>query len=221
MSMKAFKLLLVGAISMTVMGLASTSLAGGEGEQTFKAKKCADCHATSGPSKIASIEDWEKRKGPDLWYAGSKFNAAWLEKWLASPTPIRGVKWNTLEPNTEKHPALGGKEGHEVTEYLMSLKDKDGAAGAAKQDVSKPRGKILFEKKQACYACHQVKGGSKILGGISGPTFVGAKDRLNPDFVAAYLKNQGKYDPKGRMPNFSYLSDPDVAILAGYIKFLE
>lgn len=221
MSMKAFKLLLAGAVSVTVMGLASTALAGAEGEQIFKAKKCADCHATSGPSKVASIDEWEKRKGPDLWYAGSKFNEAWLEKWLAAPTPIRGVKWNTLEPNTEKHAALAGKEGHEVAEYLMTLKDKDVAAGAANQGVSKPQAKIQFEKKQACYACHQVKGGAKILGGTSGPTFVGAKERLNPDFVAAYLKNSGKYDPKGRMPNFSYLSDPDVAKLAGYIKFLE
>src|SRR3972149_7480386 len=87
MSMKAFKLLVVGAVSMTVMGLASTSLAGGEGGQTFKAKKCADCHATSGPSKIASIEEWEKKKGPDLWFAGSKFNAEWLEKRVGARPP--------------------------------------------------------------------------------------------------------------------------------------
>ncbi len=222
MSMKVLKLFMVAGISMTVMtGFAATSMAGGEGESIFKAKKCADCHATSGPSKIASIEEWEKRKGPDLWFAGSKFQQAWLEGWMAAPTPLRGVKWNTLEPNTEKHAALSGKEVHEVAEYLMGLKDKDVAAGVANPNVSKPQAKILFEKKQACYSCHQVKGGGKAIGGVSGPSFIGAKDKYNPDWVAAFLKNQNKYEPKGRMPNFSHLADGDVATLAGYMKLLE
>ena len=222
MTMKVSKVFLVLLVFTAVMmGFVSTPMAGGEGEGIFKAKKCSECHATSGPSKIATIEDWEKRKGPDLWFAGSKFQQAWLESWMAAPTPLRGVKWNTLEPNTEKHAALSGKEVHEVAEYLMSLKDKDVAAGAANPNVSKPQAKILFEKKNACNACHQVKSGSKTMGGVSGPTFVGAKDRLQPDWVVSFLKVSNRYEPKGRMPNFSHLSDADVSTLAGYMKFLE
>ena len=222
MTMKVSKVYVVMLVFTAVMmGFVSTAMAGGEGEGIFKAKKCSECHATSGPSKISTIEDWEKRKGPDLWFAGSKFNQAWLEAWLAAPTSIRGVKWNELDPNTEKHAALSGKEVHEVAEYLMSLKDSNVHSGSANQNVQKPQGKLMFEKKNACSACHQFKGGGKAMGGISGPSFVGGKDRLQPDWVAAFLKDPNRYEPKGRMPNFSGLSDSDMGSLAGYFKFLE
>lgn len=223
LSMKvSMKVFLAAAISVAaVTGFTASSMAGGEGEGIFKAKKCNECHATSGPSKIASVEEWEKRKGPDLWFAGSKFNKEWLEKWMAAPKPIRGVKWNSLEPNTDKHPALSGKEADEVAEYLMSLKDKEVKSGGANMKVNRIQAKILFEKKNACYACHKVKSGAKEIGGISGPTFVGAKDRLQPDWVAAFLKNPDRYEPKGRMPNFTYLSGTDIGALSGYTQHLK
>lgn len=222
--MKAFKSILIPMISMTfIIGSISISYGtGDEGKKIFGAKKCGDCHATSGPSKIASVEDWGKKKGPDLWYAGSKFQKEWLEKWLKSPMPIRGVKWNTIEVGADKHPTLSDKEADEVAEYLMDLKDKDVAAGSAPAEVKKAMAKILFEKKNACYSCHQVKGtGGKILGGLSGPTLIEAKHRLNPDWVLAFLKNPAKYEPKGRMPDFSHLNEADIATLAGYMKLLE
>lgn len=221
--MKVLKSILIPLISITIItGFVSISYGtGDEGKKIFGAKKCGDCHATN-PSKVASIEDWEKKKGPDLWFAGSKFQKEWLEKWLKSPAPIRGIKWNTLEVGSDKHPSLSEKEADEVAEYLMDLKDKDVAAGSAPATVKKIQAKILFEKKNACYSCHQVKGsGGKILGGVSGPTLIEAKHRLNPDWVLAFLKNPGKYEPKGLMPNFSHLTDGDIATLAGYMRLLE
>ena len=45
---------------------------------------CAACHALVKPAD-ASIDRLWTRKGPDLWYAGSKFNAEWLTSWLENP----------------------------------------------------------------------------------------------------------------------------------------
>lgn len=224
--MKVPKVFFALLISMAIMvGSIGISEAGGEGEKVFQSKKCGDCHAISGPNKIASIADWSKRKGPDLWFAGSKFKKEWLKNWLESPELIRGVKWNSLDAaNTDKHPGLSKQEADEVAGYLMDLKDSDVKANTAtdSKKLKKRLSKILFEKNQACYTCHKVRVKSKTLGGISGPTFVGANNKLNPDWIAAFLKNPGRYEPKGRMPNFSYLADKDIATLAGYIsKYLK
>src|SRR3546814_12257688 len=42
-----------------------------------------------------TVEHLWNRKGPDLWYAGDKFNREWLVGWLQNPTTIRpgGVMW--------------------------------------------------------------------------------------------------------------------------------
>lgn len=222
--MKVPKVFFALQISMAIMvGSIGVSEAGGEGEKVFQSKKCGDCHAISGPNKIASIADWSNRKGPDLWFAGSKFKKEWLENWLKSPEPIRGVKWNSLDAaDLNKHPGLSKQEADEVAGYLMDLKDNDVKANTASKKVKKVKSKKLFEKKQACYTCHKVKVKSRTLGGVSGPTFVGVKNRLNPDWIVAFLKNPERYEPKGRMPNFSYLADEDIATLAGYIsKYLK
>ena len=46
------------------------------------------CHALVKPTDT-SFDRMLTRKGPDLWFAGSKFNAEWLVAWLQDPKPIR------------------------------------------------------------------------------------------------------------------------------------
>jgi len=50
--------------------------------------QCISCHAIAKPDSMTLDRLWT-RKGPDLYYAGSKFNKAWLVKWLQAPVRIR------------------------------------------------------------------------------------------------------------------------------------
>ena len=59
----------IGA-ALLVMTSAPSYAAGGDA--IFK-KSCASCHYTDGPAKEKSIADQLAKKGPELWYAGSKF----------------------------------------------------------------------------------------------------------------------------------------------------
>src|SRR3546814_12727020 len=56
--------------------------------------QCASCHSLTRPADT-TVEHLWNRKGPDLWYAGDKFNREWLVGWLQNPTTIRpgGVMW--------------------------------------------------------------------------------------------------------------------------------
>ena len=42
---------------------------------------CSGCHALAKPTDT-SLGRLLTRKGPDLWFAGSKFNKEWLVGWL-------------------------------------------------------------------------------------------------------------------------------------------
>lgn len=203
-----------------------------EGKKIFTAKQCGACHQTAGPSKVKSIGDRLEQKGPDLWFAGSKFKAAWLREWLAKPTPIRGTEWGALEIGSNQHVRLSEPEAKAVAAYLMTLTDEYMKRGVVKERKRMPRSKRmrakrLFEQKQACYSCHKtpVKRGKKvrrIVGGFTGPTFVGAGKRLKGDWIYSFLKEPQTYAPFGRMPVYgdqaaTKFSDKDLKLLAQYI----
>ena len=48
------------------------------GKTAFAAKGCNACHYTDGPAKEKTIDDQLAKKGPELWYAGSKFQKKFL-----------------------------------------------------------------------------------------------------------------------------------------------
>src|SRR3989344_7284895 len=92
------------------------SLADGKG--IFASKNCGSCHQIEGPATEKTFEDQLKKKGPELWYSGSKFKKEWLVEWVEKPATIRLLKYNSLtEKHNEKYPALSKKEADEGAEY--------------------------------------------------------------------------------------------------------
>src|SRR3990170_1572054 len=191
----------------------------GGGQKMYEAKGCGSCHMTKGPNTDKSFEDKLSHKGPDLWFAGSKFKKEWLAKWLQAPKPIRTMAYNSIEKkNAGDHPKLSGKEADDVTDYLMTLTSKDVVTGTikAKNDLM---GKMVFEKKQGCYGCHLSKRGAKVAGGVTGPSLVDAGQRLQGDWIYTYLSKPQAVIPVKRMPTYSgVLTDAELKGLAAYVS---
>ncbi len=204
------------------------------GKKIFADKGCGGCHATSGPEKRIPVTERANIKGPSLWYAGSKFRPGYPAKWLASPKAFRGVLHGTMKKGVTPHPGLSPDEAKAAGAYLESLRDAEMPSGVVPSWKKIPRrvlrrARILFQKKQPCYACHRVKIRKTVyrtpikLGGFSGPHLIDAGLRLRPDFIAAFLKNPARYNPNGRMPiysdkAFTRLSEKDIIGLAAYIS---
>ena len=188
------------------------------GEQLFTGNKCNDCHYTQGPATEKTIADQLAKKGPELWYAGSKFQKAWLTGWLQDPKPIRPLAYNSLtEENPGDHPKLAGADAGTVTEFLMSLTSDKVEAGVIKPKKN-PKGRLVFVKKMPCSGCHQFPSKKKFKGGRSAPSLVGASKRLNPDWIYAYLKETSTFKPVRMMPVFAgILSDKDMKAVAAYV----
>ena len=112
-------LLLAASTAVAVMALAvRPASVGAQAPGSELTSQCASCHALTKPADATLDRLWS-RKGPDLWYAGDKFNRDWLVAWLQKPTVIRpgGVLWfkhakpgeprDTIDSAAvEKHPAV-------------------------------------------------------------------------------------------------------------------
>jgi mono/diheme cytochrome c family protein len=214
---------------LAVFTIAMASLVAGSkafaasGEETFKAKKCGECHSVT-KSIPKSFQDKLKKKGPDLWYAGSKYQKEWLEKYLSKPTLVRPLKYNSIkEKNDLKHVALSPADAKAVAEYLSTLKSKDVAQGVITKASKGIKGKLLFtgksKSKAVCFGCHTIAGrGGSEKGGSSGPSLVNAGERLQGDWLYAYLKDRTKFDPFVRMPNFGKaFNDMELKTLSEYV----
>jgi mono/diheme cytochrome c family protein len=216
------KTILKGVLAAGVLAIGATpGLAdAAAGKAAFEAANCGECHYTDGPAKEKTIADQMAKKGPELWYAGSKFQKEWLAAWLADPKEIRPLKYGSLtEKNPGGHPKLGGAEAASVTDYLMSLTSADVPSEGIKPKKG-AKGRLIFTKKMPCTGCHQypAKKKAKFKGGNSGPTLIGAGSRLNPDWVYAYLKTPEIFKPVKMMPVFAgLLKDKDMKNVAAYV----
>jgi mono/diheme cytochrome c family protein len=217
--------ILAGALALSIAGTAAAQGAGDLKSQ------CSSCHALEKPA-APSVERLWSRKGPDLWYAGAKFNRDWLVKWLQKPTPIRpgGVFWlkhakpgeprDTLDTaSVPAHPAVDAAAAAKLADALMALKG-DGVVtpGVFKAEgANLTMGKMAFGKLRGCVACHQDKAGE---GGLSGPQLYDAGERLQPDYVHAYIKDPQAFDRFIWMPRLG-LSEPDLQRITAYLATLK
>ncbi|MDO8291443.1 MAG: c-type cytochrome [Gallionella sp.] len=205
--------------ALLVMTAAPSYAAGGDA--IFK-KSCASCHYTDGPAKEKTIADQLAKKGPELWYAGSKFKKDWLVAWLQNPKPIRSLKYNSLtDSNKGDHPKQSAGDAAATADFLMGLTSPLVKAGVITAKAS-PQAKAIFGKKMPCGGCHEYAEKGEVRGGKSGPSLVGASKRLNPDWVYAYLANIKAFKPVRDMPDFAgVLSPKDLEGVAAYMATFE
>ena len=132
--------------------------------------------------------------------------------------PIRSLKYNSLtEDNPNDHPALGADDAVSVTGFLMGLTSDIVEAGLIKPKKH-PKGKLIFVKKMPCSGCHQFPTKKKFTGGRSGPSLVGAGERLNHDWIYAYLMNTDTFKPVRMMPSFTgLLSEKEMKAVAAFV----
>ena len=195
-------------------------------------KGCSSCHNLAGPAPQTLKELWA-RKGPDLFYAGNKYRREWLVNWLQKPVQIRpagefyedhiktGDKQDVVDPSTLKpHVALSATDAQAVADALMTLKPKSDLIAKEKIEegtISKSMGEMVFDKFLGCIACHRIE---PDYGGLSGPELYTAGKRLQPEYIASYIRSPQAWDPKIWMPN-KHVSDMNVQKLVHYLEALS
>ena len=176
-------------------------------------KDCASCHNVSGPVAQTLKEAFAK-KGPDLSYAGNKYRQEWIVSWLQNPTRIRpagvvygdhikpGAKSDEIDASTlSNHVALSKADATAIAAELGKLKPHDDLIAKEKIEpgtITKQEGEMNFDKFWGCMACHLIE---PDYGGLSGPELYTASKRLQPEFIASFIRNPQAWEPKTWMPN--------------------
>ena len=222
------KRLIFAALAAALAGGAQA----GTGADLLK-QQCISCHAVSKPAKQDLDHIWQ-RLGPDLHYAGDKFNRDWLVGWLQNPAQIRagGVLYSKLvkasadqgadtidESKLAPHPKLSAADAALAADALMALKTPGLVEQGAYKNLppNMMMASMLFSKLRGCTSCHAAKPGGAPL---SGPQLYDAGARLQPDYVVSYMRDPQKFDPHVWMPKLG-LTEADVQKLAAYIATLK
>jgi len=195
-------------------------------------QQCASCHNLTGPAP-STLEQLWARKAPDLFYAGNKYREPWLVAWLQAPTRIRPAgefygdhirrasKGDEIDTaSLSAHAQLSSSDAAAVAAELMRLRPLDRLSGAEKIEpgsVTRTMGEMAFDKFLGCMACHEIEPG---YGGSSGPELYTAGRRLQPEFIASYIRSPQAWDPKIWMPN-KHVSDPNIVKLVRYLVVLS
>ena len=220
-------------VAGAALAAAITPAAWAAGGADILKNQCIACHAVTRPQG-RTVDQVLERKGPDLYYAGVKFNKDWLTAWLQKPTVIRpaGAMYtravkagapgtpDVIDPAAlQPHPKLSADDAAAVASALMELGLQDGLVqkDAFKNGPAGGMAPLLFNKLRGCASCHAAKPGT---GGSSGPELYTAGARLQPDYVVEYIANPQKFDPKVWMPHLS-LTSADVQKLTAYLMTLK
>ena len=113
------------------------------GEEILQSQ-CSSCHALSKPEDT-SLDRLLNRKGPDLYYAGVKFNKEWLVRWLQEPTRIRpaGVMYRKVVKPGPEGSADVVDESLLPAHMKLSAEDAAAAAcGARRRFAARGAGRI-------------------------------------------------------------------------------
>ena len=196
---------------------------------------CTDCHAVAAPAPDArSLGAYASRKGPDFFYAGSKYRPEFLRAWLAKPTPIRPAGLHPAErTRTEAngdmlidaergaaHPVVPAAQVDAVVSALQHLewgKEQLPKEPPAKAQVPRALAEMNFVKFKGCGSCHRTGAASPP---VSGPDLFDAYARLRPEFLTSYVADPQAWDPVAPMPGYA-LPPAEVAKLVAYLRMLS
>ncbi|MDR2195410.1 MAG: c-type cytochrome [Gallionellaceae bacterium] len=212
-----------------VLALLVSGAAQAAGEMLHK--ECAACHKLDGAA-VQTLKEAFAKKGADLSYAGNKYREEWLVSWLQKPTRIRpagmyyadhvkrGPKSDEVDPATlQDHVAISKEDATAIAAELMKLRPHDDLIAKEKIEpgtIDRQMGEMTFDKFWGCMACHEIEPG---YGGLSGPEVYTAGQRLQPEFIASFIRNPQAWEPKTWMPNKN-VSEGAIQKLVRYLELL-
>ena len=193
---------------------------------------CATCHNIKGPA-VQTLKAAFEEKGPDLFYAGNKYRQEWLVSWLQKPSRIRpagmyygghiktGAKGDEIDTSTlTDHVALSKPDATSVATELMKMRPHDDLIAKEKIEfgtIAKQMGEMAFNKFLGCMACHLIE---PEYGGLSGPELYTAAKRLQPQYMASFIRSPQAWEPKSMMPNKN-LSEVNIQKMIHYLEILS
>jgi len=178
---------------------------------------CVQCHRLEGKA-----DSRFNLKAPDLIWAGSKYQRAWLIRWLTgkeAPLYAKGYRWD-LTDVPSKHPMVTEAEANAIADYFAEH-NKDPRVTVGAFDLSKVTkfdvafGAMAY-KAHACLGCHTIEENGKLIGGPQSTALQKAGQRYDKDWLFRFGLNPQDFVPHSG----EFLADatePQLRAVIGYL----
>ncbi len=199
------------------------------GRQLLVSLNCVGCHRLQGINRPEML-------GPDLTNIGMKASREWIYKWLKEPRTVNDSNGNTTvngydsEDSPPRMPQfrLSDPELRALSGYLSTLQSKSFkpyhvdprvvAAWSKRPDLV-DQGELRF-RQMFCSTCHSFAvtraGETSLIGGDIGPELTKVGSKVNPDWLAGWLKDPQSYLPHSKMPRYQW-TDEDLYKVTQYV----
>jgi cbb3-type cytochrome oxidase cytochrome c subunit len=199
------------------------------GRQLLGTLNCVGCHHLQGIERSEML-------GPDLTNIGIKVSRQWIYKWLKEPRTVTDSSGNVTlngydsEGTPPRMPQfrLTELELRALSGYLSTLQgnpvqavhfDPRVVAAWSKRPDLVDQGELRF-RQMFCSTCHSFAvtraGETEMIGGDIGPELTKVGSKVNPDWLAAWLRDPQSYLPHSRMPRYQW-TDEDLYQVTQYI----
>ncbi len=158
--------------------------------------QCSTCHKFEGKP-----ESKFNLKGPDLMWAGNKYQRPWLIRWLTGKEENlypKGYRWDISQEQIQ-HPALSLSDANIVADYFIQH-NQDPRIKKSFVDLStftereSQFGADIF-RSFSCLGCHQIKEDGKKIGGPISANLYDAGNRYNLDWWSRFAENPQDFTP--------------------------
>jgi pyruvate/2-oxoglutarate dehydrogenase complex dihydrolipoamide dehydrogenase (E3) component/mono/diheme cytochrome c family protein len=174
------------------------------GREIFVSQNCAACH------RHHTIEPREQ-SGPELTKEAARVTAPWLSSFLKRPHAIRPFGYSPGDGSRMPDFALSDPEIRDIVATLAAQPARS-SSSAAISAFAKRKAKLLLNEKLSCLGCHQFGE----TGGRIGPDLTVVRERLQPDYVNAIIRNPRETNPHTIMPQVP-LSDAMLTLITTFL----
>ncbi len=178
---------------------------------------CVQCHRLEG-----TADSRFNLRAPDLMWAGTKYQRAWLIRWLTgkeAPLYAKGYRWD-LTDVPAKHPMVTEAEANAIADYFAQH-NRDPRVTIGAFDLSKvTKFDVKFGaaayKAHACLGCHTIEENGKLIGGQQSAALQKSGQRYDKDWLFRFGLNPQDFVPHSG----EFLADatePQLRAVIGYL----
>lgn len=186
------------------------------GRKMLAAYGCVHCHTIKRPdgSVAAGTDD-----PPSLVHIADKTSREWIYAWLKNPQAYSST---ATMPNFQ----LTDADARDISAFLMwsSTPLQLKVVSASLDTARKVQSDATLQQKAAsvygesfCASCHAMQNAAgNLVGGNVGPELTRIGNKAKPEWLQAWVRDPGTYDPDTAMPHYRF-NDLQVGMLTGFL----
>ncbi len=185
----------VGVLGLLIVFALPATLFADTGE-TIVQNQCTSCHRFTGEPKSKF-----ELEGPDLMWAGNKYQRPWLIRWLTGKEANlypNGYRWDRSREQI-KHPVLSEADANDVADHFektyLDPRIKKSFVDLSTFTKREAEFGADIYKEFSCLGCHQIKEDGKLIGGPISVDLFDAGNRYTLDWWSRFAENPQDFTP--------------------------